>query len=98
MVIQSKDDRNVPETCGYDLYYAKYKDDPRFRFQLYENRGHLFIFYTDAAREYDRRFMQEQNGALTEYGQTHDFDKSTGYEIDPAFYAGILDFYNTYCK
>lgn len=97
MIIQSRDDRNVPEASGYDQYYAKYGDDARFRFKLYEDRGHMFIFYTDAARAYDRQYMYEETSLLTEYGQTHPFDKTIGYEVDPDFFGNILDFFNEYC-
>lgn len=98
MIIQSEDDKNVPETVGYDLYYAKYRDDARFRFKLYKDRGHLYIFYTDAARKYDHQFLNEGEGSFTEYGKTHTFDKTIGYETDPDFFKGILDFYNEYCE
>jgi dipeptidyl aminopeptidase/acylaminoacyl peptidase len=98
MIIQSRDDRNVPEASGYDLYYAKYRDDSRFRFKLYEDRGHMFIFYTDAARKYDRQYMHEETSLLTEYGQTHPFDKAKGYEADADFFGNIRDFFNEYCR
>lgn len=98
MIIQSKDDRNVPEATGYDKYYEKYKDDPRFRFKLYEDRGHMFIFYTDAARKYDRQYMYEETSQLTDYGQAHPFDKTIGYEVDPDFFGNVLGFFNEYCR
>ena len=97
MIIHSADDRNVPASAGYDLYYKKYKDDDRFLFRKYKSRGHLFIFYTDKAREYDRSFyICEQSLELSEFGRTNVFDKTAGYEIDRVFYEDILSFYRKY--
>jgi len=98
MVIQSEDDKNVPVETGYDLYLARYKDDDRFRFVTYEQRGHMFIFFTDASIAYDRMFFVTVNGQPTEYGKEHAFDKKTGYVLDQQLYKEILDFYDGYCK
>ena len=35
MIIHSKDDDTVPTAYGYDLFYEKYNDNPRFSFVLY---------------------------------------------------------------
>ena len=95
LIIHSRDDANVPLDQGYNQYYAHYQTDPRFHFKLYEDRGHLFIFYTDAARAYSRKYVTEANAVLTEYGQTHAFDKKIGFESDQEFLAGILKFYQS---
>lgn len=49
MVVHCLDDEVVPAEYGYDIYYKKYKDDPRFRFLLFENGGHNY-FNDDAYR------------------------------------------------
>jgi len=98
MIIHSRDDRNVP-AAGYDLYYRRYSDDGRFTFREYDDRGHLFIFYTARARAYDRQFyVCEQSLELSEYGRTHAFDKQVGYELDRSFYSDILTFYRRHCR
>lgn len=97
MIIHSQDDRNVPIQSGYDLYYKEFKDSDRLLFRRYINRGHLFIFYTDNAREYDHRFyINEQSLELSEYGKMNQFEKSIGYELDKEFYEDILRFYQKY--
>ncbi len=98
MIIQSKDDQNVPTFTGYDKYYERFKDDPRFTFKLYEDKGHLFIFYTKAARAYNLKFVVETTGQPTEYGKANmdSFDKKIGNEIDQDFYKNILEFLNKY--
>lgn len=97
LIIQSSDDQNVPVSAGYDLYYGKFKDNPRFAFRLYENKGHLFIYYSDEAVAYDRMRMPEDRVGLTEYGLSHPFDKKKGYEIDKKLFADMLHFCDTYC-
>lgn len=92
MVVQSADDRNVPLAVGYERYRSRFANDGRFAFRLYEDRGHLFIFYTDEARAYDRRCIDELEGTLISYGRSSGFDKSVGYAIDRDFFAEIIGF------
>ena len=40
LIAHSKNDDTVPPEYGYDMYYKKFKDDPRFTFILYEDKGH----------------------------------------------------------
>ena len=98
MLIQSRDDRNVPQGVGYDLYAKKYQQDQRFRFRLFEDRGHMYIFYTEAARAYDLQYMDELTLTPTEYGKAHSFDKTIGYALDLKLFADIVDFINQSCR
>lgn len=96
MVIQSSDDKNVPQALGYDLYYAKYKDDPRFTFKLYTNRAHMTIYYTDAARAY----FPEANRISAEMAGNsgiENFDKAKAYEVDTQLMDQIRDMFVKYC-
>ena len=43
MILHSFDDETVPAKYGYDLYYQKYKDDSRFRFLPFEDKGHNYL-------------------------------------------------------
>ena len=59
MVAHSEDDDVVPVHYGYDLYYEKYKDNPRFTFLHFEDKGHndFFIDSNDTYRdEFDAEF------------------------------------------
>ena len=61
MIVQSADDQVVPPCYGYDLYYDKYQNDPRFRFLLFEDRGHndIFIAPTDTyADEFNEAYSK----------------------------------------
>lgn len=90
MIVHSSDDNVVPAEYGYDIYYEKYKEDPRFRFIRFENRGHNYV-YTDAA--YINKFTTE----LDKWSETLDYDRNAAenrkrFESDKADYIhGHLD-------
>ena len=44
MIIHGELDGTVPISAGYDIYYEKYQNDPRFTFKRYSDRGHTNIF------------------------------------------------------
>ena len=44
MIVHSADDDVIGIEYGCDKYYEKYKDDPRFTFLRFEDRGHNDIF------------------------------------------------------
>jgi len=87
MIIHSQDDDTVPVEYGYNLYYEKFKDDPRFNFILYDNRGHSNILRSPEGIEY----LQQFNQGAREYYESLDYDykASENYErylIDRAAY------------
>ena len=51
MVVHSADDNVVGIEYGYDKYYEKYKDDPRFTFVRFEDKGHNDIL-NDSSNTY----------------------------------------------
>lgn len=58
MILHSSDDTVVPAKYGYDIYFEKYADDPRFRFIRFEDRGHNYLnvdaYYDEFNAEFDR--------------------------------------------
>ncbi len=69
MVAHSSDDEVVPTRYGYDLYYERYKDDPRFTFVLFEDKGHN-DFFVDGNNTYKDEF----DAALDEWLETLEYD------------------------
>lgn len=67
MVVHSADDGVLPIEYGYDKYYEKYKDDPRFEFMRFEDRGHNYIFD-------DTAYIDEFNAQFDEWLKTLDYD------------------------
>lgn len=105
MVIHSVDDEMIPFEISYARYYEKYADNERFTFVRYEDRGHNYLFCSDARREY----VEEYNAAAAEYKERvgeiteemraayyeENFDKHRGYELDSELMPQMLEVYNS---
>ena len=69
MVVHSADDDVIGIEYGCDRYYKKYKDDPRFTFLRFEDRGHNKIF-NDPTDTYE----DELNAHFAKWLETLDYD------------------------
>lgn len=47
MILHSTDDKDVLPENGYEIFFEKFSDSPRFEFLLFEDRGHSFLYYTN---------------------------------------------------
>ncbi len=70
MIVHSFDDEVVPAEYGYEIYYQKYKEDPRFRFISFEEKGHNYLN--------DDTYRREFNAEFDEWLKTLDYDYDTG--------------------
>ena len=57
MIIHGQRDTTVPIEYGYDAYFEKYGEDPRFTFKHYPYRGHDVLKYTNGSL--DNKLMDE---------------------------------------
>ncbi len=69
MIVHSADDDVIGIEYGCDKYYEKYKDDSRFTFIRFEDRGHNEIF-NDPANTYKDEF----NAPFDKWLETLDYD------------------------
>ncbi len=83
MIVHSADDSSVPTKYGYDLYYDKYRDDPRFHFIRLEDRGHDCI--------YDDTYVNEFNSGFDKWLETLGYDY-TAAENKDRFVADKADY------
>ena len=108
MVIHSKDDATVPTKYGYDKFYEAFADDDRFDFVLYENRGHDYLLYSDASREYRNKLNEDYKNYVESSGKeysaqtkeefmTQNLDKKKCFEPDKELMERILGLYDKYC-
>lgn len=67
MIVHSVDDNVVPVEYGYNIYYEKYKDNPRFRFIRFEDKGHNHV-YNDMA------YINEYNAEFDKWLEILDYD------------------------
>lgn len=109
MVIHSKDDTIVLPENGYDKFYEMYGNSGRFCFIEYEDRGHNYIYYSEAAKRYREQLNEdyavyvETNGGEYSAEMKAEFmgknlDKSKCYEFDDDLMQRILEFFDDYCK
>ncbi|MBO4847461.1 MAG: alpha/beta fold hydrolase [Lachnospiraceae bacterium] len=69
MVVHSSDDKVIYPEYGYDIYYKEYKDDPRFTFVRFEDRGHDSIM-----NDPDNTYTDEFNAQFDKWLTTLDYD------------------------
>ncbi len=104
MFVHSEDDEMIPISISFERYFEKFKDDDRVSFVRYKDRGHNYIFCSEARRNYVIEYnvaadaYKESVGELTEemraaYYKEH-FDKHKGYELDSELMAQMLELYN----
>ena len=109
MVLYSKDDTSVLPENGYDKFYDVYGDNPRFSFIEYEDRGHGYIYYSEAARNYRDQLNKDYTAYVEANGGEYsaemkaafmekNLDKSKCYEFDYDLMEQILEFYDSCCK
>ena len=108
LIVHSQDDTTVPTEYGYDKFYEVFCDSDRFEFVLYEDRGHGYLFCSEAAEAYreqlesDYRSYVEENGKedsdeiKAEFMRLH-MDKKKAFEPDPVLMEQILEMFDTYC-
>ena len=46
-------------TLSFDRYYEKYADDNRFTFVRFEDRGHNYVFCSEARRKYVEEYCKK---------------------------------------
>lgn len=70
MVVHSADDDVIGIEYGLDLYFEKYKDDARFTFVRFDDRGHNGIL-----NDPDNRYADEFNAQFDQWLETLDYDE-----------------------
>lgn len=105
-VVHSQDDTTVPIQYGYNIFFEKYSNNPRFKFVSYANKGHSFVYCSDEAIAYVNAFFKGfsehfANPKATaeekaEYVEQN-FDRSVWCNLlNKQLYQEILSFYDNY--
>ncbi len=102
MIVQSKDDGEVPLEISYNIFLLNFHNDPRFAFKQFSGRGHDLLFYepesiaylNDKAAAFEARFdngngTQEKRDAWWE----DNVDKELAFNLDTELFEDIVDFY-----
>jgi dipeptidyl aminopeptidase/acylaminoacyl peptidase len=105
MIVHSKDDKVVPTDYGYDKFYEEFKDNERFTFVLYEDRGHNHPYYSKQAWEYQKNLNKSYHEYLKKYKKKNNkksrldymknhLDKKKCYEPDGELMDRIIKMYD----
>lgn len=108
MIVHSRDDETVPAKYGYDVFYEEFFENDRFEFVLYEDRGHNYLFYSDAAEECRDALNAEYLEYVESHGGEHNaevktefmnlyLDRARCFEPDPALMERILTMFEVVC-
>ena len=109
MVVHSKDDATVPTKNGYDKFYEAFGNSDRFEFVLYEDKGHDYLFYSEAAWAYREQLNAEYKSYVEDNGREYSaetkeefmngyLDKKQCFEPDPILMEHIIDMFDFYCS
>jgi hypothetical protein len=109
MIVHSSDDNMISFEDQFTMFLDQYRDNLRFDFVQYEDRGHDYIYYTDASR----RYKDELNTQFKDYVDTLDteltaeikreymegnLNKAILFDLDTELMDRIVSFYDSYAK
>ncbi|RKQ30231.1 alpha/beta hydrolase family protein [Oceanobacillus halophilus] len=105
MIIHSADDEMISQEKGFDVFYDHYKNNHRFSFVKYEDRGHDYIYYSDRSREYKEEFNrksdeyfnsldEEFTSELKESYLNDNLDKKILFDLDEELMNSMVKFYD----
>lgn len=106
MVVHSQDDEMISEAKGFNIFYERYQDNPRFRFLKFKDRGHEGVYRSEQSlaykEQFDHRFDEyvESLGYFTpsikEVYLKDNLDKKQLFELDKELMDDIVGFYDEY--
>ena len=108
MVVHSQNDATVPIQYGYDKFFEQFGDSDRFRFVHYDDRGHDYLFYSEAAWEYRDRLNADYKSYVEDGGREYcaevkkEFmdaylDKKQCFEPDTELMGQIIAMFDSCC-
>lgn len=109
MIIYSADDDMISQEKAYDIFYDIYKDNPRFNFIKYNDRGHDYVYYSDSSRkykedynkgfdEYIKSLKEDFTAELKESYLNNNLDKKLLFSLDEELMNNIVNFYDDYLE
>lgn len=107
MILHSRDDDTVPAEYGYDVFYEAYADDERFQFILFEDRGHNYLYNSEASEVYRDQINEDYAAYVESNGGEYNaeikmefmeqfLDKGEAFALDAELFSQILDFFDSY--
>lgn len=105
MIIHSTDDDMISQDKSFDVFHDIYKNNPRFSFVKYDDRGHDDVYYSAKSREYKEEFNEkfdeflnsldgEFTAKIKESYLNDNLDKKLLYDLDLELMNSIVEFYD----
>ena len=105
MIIHSADDEMISQEKGFNVFYDHFKNNPRFSFVKYENRGHDYVYYSDRSSDYKEEFNrnfdeyvnsldEELTSELKGSYLNNNLDKKRLFDLDEELMNSIVKFYD----
>lgn len=109
LIVHSKDDNTVPTKYGYDLFYKENANNERFKFILYNDKGHTDLLYSENALEYMNGLESGYDAYLSDKGASDskearneymlaNADKKICFEVNPEIASTALEMFNSRLK
>lgn len=109
MMIHSEDDEMISRKYAIDIFKELYENNPRFQFIQYKDRGHNYVYYSDAAREYKdsiniefeeyvKSLDVELSSEIKESYLYNHLNKELLFILDEELMNRIVNFYDNYIK
>ena len=109
LIIHSADDEMISSEKSFDFFFNRYKNNPRFKFVQYKDRGHDGVWYADSARVYREKLNEAFNMYLSSLEAeftseikadylNKNLDKSLLFKLDEELMSNIVRFYDSFTK
>lgn len=109
MMLQSVDDDMISYQRQFKVFREKYENNPDFTFLSYDDRGHNYVYYSDAALQYHEKinsqfaeYVESTGSELSEELKTEymdrNLDKTCFFELDTELMEQIILFYDHYAN
>ena len=106
LIVHGGNDATVPRECGYDIYYEEFSDQDNIEFIMYGQRGHDYIFNSDASKDCRDSLNAAYTAYVEERGEKYsaeikeefmeaNLDKKLCFELDAELCARILKIFET---
>ena len=109
MLIHSSDDDTISYDNNFKIFYELYKNNPRFIFVSYADRGHNYVYFSDASKVYRDEFNQRFAEYINSTGAEINLEIKLNYmnekgnklmmlELDTKLMDRMVMFYDSYIR
>lgn len=107
LLAHSEDDYMISIKNSFDVYYDEFKDNPRFTFVRYTNKGHNNLFSSSEAIQYEKDYsvardeyfkksgVEVTHQAILDFMKQYEYDRVKRFDPDLELMEKILKMYDS---